>query len=231
MAELYDIVFANGRLVDPETYTDADAVLNIDINGNTIAGAILKEEPLVSTMKNAPPVVASTTYAAVPTECPTVETQEWTDIVQGLSWDDDYFDDEDGVVAVFDFDYDKISRYLSRFGWFWFTYSLLTAPLIYFVPDGDDEYDDDLFRFTIFLVLWVYLFSLGLCGMMYTWMFSSNCTGMHVAVTQCNFRFHHTGPNAMLKRSVIVRILCTLFGTFVLLLDRLHLNFNRFYFV
>ena len=42
MAETYDIVLANGRVIDPETYTDA--VLNIGINGNTIAA--ISKEPL-----------------------------------------------------------------------------------------------------------------------------------------------------------------------------------------
>ena len=42
MPELYDIVLANGRVIDPETYTDA--VLNIGINGATIVA--ISKEPL-----------------------------------------------------------------------------------------------------------------------------------------------------------------------------------------
>jgi N-acyl-D-glutamate deacylase len=42
MAEPYDIVLANGRVIDPETYTDA--VLNVGINGATIV--VISKEPL-----------------------------------------------------------------------------------------------------------------------------------------------------------------------------------------
>jgi hypothetical protein len=33
--ETYDIVFANGRVIDPETFMDAE--MYVGINGNTIA--------------------------------------------------------------------------------------------------------------------------------------------------------------------------------------------------
>jgi N-acyl-D-glutamate deacylase len=42
MTELYDIVLANGRVIDPETYTDG--ILNIGINGSTIVA--ISKEPL-----------------------------------------------------------------------------------------------------------------------------------------------------------------------------------------
>jgi hypothetical protein len=60
------------------------------------------------------------------------ERQESTAIVRGLSWDDDYFDSEDGIVAVFAFDYDKISSYFSNLAWFGFLYTLFISPVFVF---------------------------------------------------------------------------------------------------
>ena len=37
--------------------------------------------------------------------------------VRELTWSDDYFDDDENVVAVFDFDYEKMSSYYSSVGW------------------------------------------------------------------------------------------------------------------
>jgi hypothetical protein len=43
----------------------------------------------------------------------------WTHLPEThhLSWDDDFFDNEDGVVAVFDLDYDAMEVYYSKVGW------------------------------------------------------------------------------------------------------------------
>jgi hypothetical protein len=51
MPELYDIVLANGRVIAPETYTDA--VLNIGINDATIVA--ISKEPLKRKMSSMRP--------------------------------------------------------------------------------------------------------------------------------------------------------------------------------
>ena len=36
---------------------------------------------------------------------------------QGLTWNDEFFDDDDDVVAVFDFDYERMVTYYSQISW------------------------------------------------------------------------------------------------------------------
>jgi len=48
----------------------------------------------------------------------------------GLAWEDDFFDDEDGVVAVFDLDYDLMEEYYTRLGWVGLAALLVYPPLV-----------------------------------------------------------------------------------------------------
>ena len=54
-----------------------------------------------------------TPYSAVPSDGKTVplEYQAMLPEAQNLYWNDDFFDDEEGIVAVFDFDYDQMIGY------------------------------------------------------------------------------------------------------------------------
>jgi len=51
-----------------------------------------------------------TPYSAVPVDgkCVAIEYQSIIPETQGIYWNDDFFDDEEGIIAVFDFDYDQM---------------------------------------------------------------------------------------------------------------------------
>jgi hypothetical protein len=46
-----------------------------------------------------------------------------------LTWTDDFFEDEDGVVAVFDLDYESMESFYTKLGWVGIGLSLLWTPL------------------------------------------------------------------------------------------------------
>lgn len=50
--------------------------------------------------------------------------------VQGLSWTDDFFENDDGVVAVFDFDYDSMESYYTSVGWVSFAMTIFYTPIM-----------------------------------------------------------------------------------------------------
>jgi len=85
---------------------------------------------------------------------------------QGLSWSDDFFEEDDDVVAVFDFDYDAMETYYSSVGW-----GCLACTL--FFPN----------IFTIALMGLVPCF----LNKNVTW----NVRAQHIAVTRDGIRFVH----------------------------------------
>ena len=48
---------------------------------------------------------------------------------QNLTWTDDFFEDEDDIVAVFDLDYESMESFYSSIGWVCIGLSLLYTPL------------------------------------------------------------------------------------------------------
>jgi len=46
-----------------------------------------------------------------------------------LTWEDDFFEDEDDVIAVFDFDYDKMEEFYTSLGWVSLAATLLYPPV------------------------------------------------------------------------------------------------------
>lgn len=45
-----------------------------------------------------------------------------------LMWQDDFFDDEDDIVAVFDFDYEAMESFYTNVGWVWIGATILYTP-------------------------------------------------------------------------------------------------------
>lgn len=46
-----------------------------------------------------------------------------------LTWTDDFFNDDEDVVAVFDFDYEAMESFYTSVGWVWMGASILYGPL------------------------------------------------------------------------------------------------------
>lgn len=81
----------------PSIITNAYAVVSNDDESATVATAVVDlQRPAVRCV---PPA-----YAHIP------ETQ-------GLTWTDEFFDDDDDVVAVFDLDYDRMVAYYAQLSW------------------------------------------------------------------------------------------------------------------
>lgn len=49
--------------------------------------------------------------------------------IKNLTWTDTFFDDEDDVIAVFDFDYDSMEKFYTNIGWASVASTLLYTPL------------------------------------------------------------------------------------------------------
>lgn len=49
--------------------------------------------------------------------------------VRDLTWSDDFFEDEDDIVAVFDFDYEAMESFYTNVGWIWIGATILYSPL------------------------------------------------------------------------------------------------------
>jgi len=49
----------------------------------------------------------------------------------GLNWEDDFFDDQDDVIAAFDLDYESMESYYRQLGWCFFGLTLLWKPLCF----------------------------------------------------------------------------------------------------
>jgi hypothetical protein len=47
-----------------------------------------------------------------------------------LDWSDDFFEDDDDVVAVFDFDYERMEAYYAKIGWVALGSTILCKPLM-----------------------------------------------------------------------------------------------------
>jgi hypothetical protein len=60
----------------------------------------------------------------------TVST-DYADIPEthGLMWQDDFFDDDDDLVAAFDFDYENMETFYSNVSWCWLGLSILYTPV------------------------------------------------------------------------------------------------------
>jgi hypothetical protein len=73
-------------------------------------------------------VDASSLYADKPVR--TVESQ-YSSLpeVKNLAWTDTFFDEEDDVIAVFDFDYEKMENFYTSVGWATIGATLLYTPL------------------------------------------------------------------------------------------------------
>lgn len=63
--------------------------------------------------------VSTTTAYELHKPAPRTVENEYSHLPEAkdLSWEDDFFDDEDGIVAVFDLDYDLMEEYYVRMGW------------------------------------------------------------------------------------------------------------------
>jgi hypothetical protein len=51
------------------------------------------------------------------------------DLARRLQWQDEFFDDDDDIVAVFDFDYESMETFYSKVGWCCYGATLLYSPL------------------------------------------------------------------------------------------------------
>jgi hypothetical protein len=108
--------------------------------------------------KDATPVVIANAYAVLPKEdnsdnvlvtaavelarpalnCLTTTSPEYAHLseARGLTWADDFFEDQEGVVAVFDLDYENMESYYTSLGWTCFAGTLLFPNIFTFAVLG-----------------------------------------------------------------------------------------------